>query len=350
MLNGFRIVCVTPAGRRRYMRLLVPQILSEDIVDEYQIWMNTEDRYDLLFLNELAQIPKVKLVPQPRGVVDGAFTICEFFAGCIERDTIYIRLDDDIVWIEPGSIRTLAEARIRDTDSFLVSAAVINNAVFTNIFQVLGLYDDRQYVHAHAFDDVGWKSGAFAESLHRHALHLIDRGQLSTMQFEARTLAQVRFSINCISWRGDMFAAFSGQVDREEEEFLSVVKPCRMGAVNRVEGRAIVSHFAFYSQRDYLDLTDILERYLAQVEKAEWIDDEVRDVVERGFVMAEEQATAEAAREAEKLASRPVLSKMIEALRFPYLKLRLEWIGSGDYKRRVVRKLRKWPLLRAGDA
>ncbi|MEN6543989.1 hypothetical protein [Parvibaculum sp.] len=350
MLNGFRIVCVTPAGRRRYMRLLVPQILSEDVVDEYQIWMNTEDQLDLLFLNELAQIPKVKLVPQPRGIVDGAFTICEFFAGCVDQGTIYIRFDDDIVWIEPGSIRALAETRIRDTESFLVSAAVVNNAVFTNMFQVLGLYDDSQYVHAHAFDEFGWKSGPFAESLHRHALELIGRNQLSTMQFEPRMLAQVRFSINCISWRGDMFSTFAGQVDREEEEFLSVVKPCRMGAVNKVDGRAIVCHFAFYTQRDYLDRTDLLACYLEQVANAAWVRDEFRGAVEQAFVKAEELASKAAERDQEGAAGSSILSRLIASLRFPYLRFRIEWMASADYKRRLVRKFRNWPLIRAGDA
>jgi len=349
LLDGFRIVCVTPAGRRRYMRLLVPQILSEGIVDEYQIWMNTEDRHDLHFFNELGHIPKIKLVPQPKGTVDGRFSICDFFAGCIDPKTIYIRFDDDIVWIEPGSIRSIAETRIRDRDSFLISAAVVNNAVFTNIFQVLGLYDDNEYVHTNAFDKIGWESGPFAAKLHRHALDLIGRGQLSALRFGSRPLAQVRFSINCISWRGDMFSTFAGRVDREEEEYLTVTKPCRMGAINRVDGQAIVCHFAFYSQRDYLDKTDILVGYLKQVAAATWIDTTLRDAVERAFLLVE--GSNRAAMEPSVTRSRPrwEISNIVSSLHIPYLRLRLEWMRPGDYKRRWARKFRKWNLIPTTD-
>ena len=327
------------------MRLLVPQILSEDIVDEYQIWMNTEEQGDLLFLNELGSIAKVKLVPQPKGVVDGAFSICEFFAACVDPKTIYIRFDDDIVWIEPGSIRSIAWTRIRDRDSFLISAAVVNNAVFTNMFQILGLYDDSQYVHAHAFDEIGWKSGPFAESLHRHALDLIGRNQLSALRFESRALAQVRFSINCISWRGDMFSAFAGQVDREEEEYLTVVKPCRIGAINRVDGQALVCHFAFYSQRDYLDKTDLLAGYLEKVAGATWIDADYRNAVEQAFRRVEELLGGEMRQSQAVAVASSTSSAFIASFRFPYLRLRIDWIGLADYKKRMVRKFRNWPLI-----
>ena len=38
MIDGRKLVYVTPAGRLRYMRELVPFILSEPMVDRYDIW------------------------------------------------------------------------------------------------------------------------------------------------------------------------------------------------------------------------------------------------------------------------------------------------------------------------
>ena len=66
-----RIVAVTPAGRRRYMRLLVPYILSSPCIDRYDIWVNTVEPNDLAFLEALEQHDKINLIPQPDGIVKG---------------------------------------------------------------------------------------------------------------------------------------------------------------------------------------------------------------------------------------------------------------------------------------
>ena len=71
MYKGYKIVCVTPAGRRRYMRLLAPQILASPLVDRYDVWVNTKAPRDIAFFDALAKIdPRVRLVAQPDGIVD----------------------------------------------------------------------------------------------------------------------------------------------------------------------------------------------------------------------------------------------------------------------------------------
>ncbi|MEM7463835.1 MAG: hypothetical protein AAF362_14275, partial [Pseudomonadota bacterium] len=64
-----RIVASTPAGRRRYMRLLVPHILSSDIIDRYDIWINTTDPADLAFIEALGKHDKIRLIEQPDGEI-----------------------------------------------------------------------------------------------------------------------------------------------------------------------------------------------------------------------------------------------------------------------------------------
>ena len=41
MYRGYKIVCNTAAGRRRYMQYLFPQVLAADIIDRYDVWVNT---------------------------------------------------------------------------------------------------------------------------------------------------------------------------------------------------------------------------------------------------------------------------------------------------------------------
>ena len=65
MFDGYRVVCVTPAGRRRYMKLLAPLVLACDLVDRYDIWVNTSDAGDLAFFEGLARLDdRVRLVPR----------------------------------------------------------------------------------------------------------------------------------------------------------------------------------------------------------------------------------------------------------------------------------------------
>ena len=48
MLDTTRIVVVTPAGRRRYLEILFRYILKlRPIMDEYRLWVNTENNEDI---------------------------------------------------------------------------------------------------------------------------------------------------------------------------------------------------------------------------------------------------------------------------------------------------------------
>jgi len=55
--------------------------------------------------------------------------------------------------------------------------------------------------------------------------------------------------------------AIDGIIPGDDEEFLSCLYPVKIGRSNCVNGDTIVSHFAFYTQREYLDKKNILDRY-----------------------------------------------------------------------------------------
>src|SRR5689334_19608767 len=112
MFQGYRVVCVTPAGRRRYMKLLVPQVLASPIVDRYDVWLNTNTAGDLAFLRQLPELDRtrpdrVRLIAQPDNLLPGWDAIAGFHRLAQDADTIYVRLDDDVVWLEPGFFETL---------------------------------------------------------------------------------------------------------------------------------------------------------------------------------------------------------------------------------------------------
>ena len=54
MYKNYRVVVNTAAGRRRYMQYLIPYIVSSDIVDRYDIWINTHNGADIEFFKQVA--------------------------------------------------------------------------------------------------------------------------------------------------------------------------------------------------------------------------------------------------------------------------------------------------------
>lgn len=80
--------------------------------------------------------------------------------------------------------------------------------------------------------------------------------------------------------------AIDGIVPGDDEDFLSVLYPAKIGRSNCVNGNAVISHFAFFTQREYLDKQHILERY-GEILHRQWqadpkmkaIDDTIQQIM-----------------------------------------------------------------------
>lgn len=102
MINGHKIIAVTPAGRRPTLSILsryIEHFLKLGIIDEWHLWVNTKNDYDHAFCALLADAnPKIKLVG-PLGEEDKlgtASNIKFYYKGYNEPGTVYLRIDDDI--------------------------------------------------------------------------------------------------------------------------------------------------------------------------------------------------------------------------------------------------------------
>lgn len=263
MYKDYKIVVNTAAGRRRYMQYLIPQVVSCPIVDRYDIWVNTHNGADIEFFKQVAQLyPMVNLVWQPEGVVNGNKSINAFYRDCTESRTIYFKLDDDIIWMEPGLIEKMVEFRIANPEYFVVSPLVINNSLSTYLLQTEGKIKLKEYCNADSSHRILWKSGRFAADLHSWFLekHLLP-GCWDKLHVGTKPMGMTRFSINSILWFGDEMKKFGGEVPGDDEEFMSCIYPTQRGLANAWNGDAIAAHFAFFTQREELDRMGILERY-----------------------------------------------------------------------------------------
>lgn len=263
MYRNYKIIANTAAGRHRYMQYLVPFILASEVIDRYDIWVNTENSVDIEFFKMLAKkYPKVNLCWQPDGIIDGNKSINAFYRDCVEEDTIYFKMDDDIVWMEPDAIKKMVDFRIDNPHYFLVSPLVINNSLSTYLLQVRNKITLREYYKASASHKLLWKNANFAKELHEWFFHsYLSKERYSYLHVGKQEMAMTRFSINAILWFGSEMKKIKGEVPGDDEEFLSCIYPTSKGLGNCWNGDVLMAHFAFFPQRELLDQTGVLDLY-----------------------------------------------------------------------------------------
>ena len=266
---GYTIVVVSPAGRKRYMELLFPQILAlRPLVDSYRIWVNTDVPEDLAYFETLRRDYPDFVVLQrlPSGIAPSIWSIPHFFRECVDEKTVYVRFDDDIVYMEGiDAFRGFLDFRIQHPEYFVVYPVIMNNAAVSFLQKQHGNIQTTKNLTYECFCPVGLSDPMFAEELHRQVLAA---PSLSSFYLPDRVLEKtIRASINCISWFGYRFQKFKGAVGRDEEEWLARAAPNAFKESNALYGKFVCVHFAFRTQRDHLDTTDVLEQYRQKVFK-----------------------------------------------------------------------------------
>ncbi len=258
-----RVVVVIPAGRRRYLELLIPQILREPGWDEVHLWANTTIGQDLADLREVAsQDERISVLEPPEQTPSGPATIGQFFRYAQDPHCVYIRFDDDICWIQPGLVQALVDERRTDRQSFLLSPLTINNALTTYILQQFARITIDGYVATpYVMDPITWKSADFAYQLHAAFIHTIATESVESWRVPDVHHGASRFSINCVSWLGEHMTGDAELLRDDEETVLSSGLPVLQGRGNRILGSLIVAHFAFGPQREKLERTQLLDAY-----------------------------------------------------------------------------------------
>ncbi len=281
MLNGYRVVSITPAGRRKYLEILVPYLLDNmDVIDEHHFWVNTQVPEDIEYLlnlqNKYPNFFKLQFLSteedeKRRHGIQRITLIRHFFKRCIDENTVYIRFDDDICWIHPQAVRRLVEFRINNPQYFLVYPAIINNGRTAFIHQAMGhapldLTDYHGDLHE-TFNLLQISDPVIAERLHHSFLSKLADGKVNDLLFGRYIISNYeRVPINCISWFGSEFAKFGGVVGNrdlsQEEPWLTEIKTRELGKPSCIWGQSLVAHFAYHVQREHLEThTNLLAVY-----------------------------------------------------------------------------------------
>jgi len=260
-------IIVTPAGRKRYLEVLHLNLNKcKDEFDKWVIWVNTTNDEDIEYIKSIAEeydyieLQHSDIPVDPNG--SHTATICGFFKKCIDENSVYLRLDDDIVYIHKNSINDLFKFRLANENYFLVFGNILNNAIITNLYQRNGILTHLPIVNYDCLDENGWRNPNFSFDLHNHFFHKKTENKIEDFFINNWELKNFeRCSINSISWLGKTFKTFNGEVGLSEENWLSTDKPKELNMPNIIFGNSLFNHYAFAPQRGFLDTTNVLERY-----------------------------------------------------------------------------------------
>lgn len=273
MIQNKRVVVFTPFGRELTASILYKYLARDHragIVDEWHLWMNTDEdqRNDRKYGYKLAeQNDWIKVFERPEGEVlhPKQMNTGRFYVYTQDPDTVYVRMDDDIVWIEKHAIERLVQQRLDNPMPFVVFPLIWNNAVCSYYLQQ-GEQMPSWWgkVENHCMDARGWADPHFAESIHNHLLGLIETNEVDRLFMHHSIVLPVghQFSVSCFAQTGDEYAKVNGILGGEEEGWHTISQPYKQQRPNLIVPNSLISHFSFYHQRGYLlSRTNILDRY-----------------------------------------------------------------------------------------
>ncbi|REK06809.1 MAG: hypothetical protein DWQ37_22475 [Planctomycetota bacterium] len=261
---------VTPYGRRRYVEILVRYLLGlRDLIDEHHFWINTDCPEDVQYARDLAaaypdffrlvhdssRYSRKSAVPR----------ICWFWQKCDEDHTLYLKLDDDLVWIDDGAIERLLQFRLDHPQYLTVFPNTVNNSLCSHLHQKQGLLADTPAVEYECLGDVSWRRWRTAHAAHETFFDLRAAGELHKFHFDTWELTDYeRFSINAMCWLGRDLAEPARRFADDDEAWVTEHVPRETGRTTAIVGDALVAHFAYAPQRGGLETyTDVLARYRA---------------------------------------------------------------------------------------
>jgi hypothetical protein len=263
-----KLIVVTPAGREKYLRLLSHHILKNSDVAEWHLWDNCRNEADRTYLHKLAASdPRCRLKQLP-GADGGLGIIGSFFSFCDDPDALYLRLDDDIVFIEDGFFaRFVKRAEAERGKSVWFSPLVINNAICGFLMKHFARVSISGPITCQAMCPHSWPFPQFPEALHPVFVEAVRTGRLDDFRTPDREVKLSHFSVNALGFFGAEKLALGDQFMPPgclaEEEWLSAVLPARLDRPGKIFGDLLVAHFSFHPQERRLLQTDILEQYYA---------------------------------------------------------------------------------------
>lgn len=153
MYNNKKLVAYIMGNRTDYIKLLVPQLLCNNILDEIILCVTASDHIDINYAETLEKqitdsrfrllYTKYRHVSSPLQFATKAFW--EVFSYSTDEDTIYFKIDDDVLFISPNYFEEQAKFKIDHPEYVFQYPFIINNPLCYAIKQ--NKTDRRQFLH-----------------------------------------------------------------------------------------------------------------------------------------------------------------------------------------------------------
>lgn len=302
MIKGKRAIAWTPYGRRETVSILAQYLRREHergLIDEWWLCLNTDPDQsgDLAYAYELARsfdwIKLKERMPHQARRHPKQRNTGYFYEQMTDRDTVFLRIDDDIVYLHQDALERLAVHRLEAPSGVASFPVMWNNSIISWYAQQAGVipaagtetgvrenhtqgnthwYTWPQVGGPYCMDAVGWADGRFAVALHRLLLDRVAAGAAEELFLyqDYQLPLNMQFSVSVFASLGSMYADLPEPgvlVPYEEEHWHTVAQPAAIGQPNSIVGDALVSHYTFFPQGPIVRQTDILERYRALATK-----------------------------------------------------------------------------------
>jgi hypothetical protein len=226
---------------------------------------NCRNRRDRAFLHELAgSDPRCVLKPAPPGHA-GPWHIAAFYRYFDDPEAFYVRLDDDVVFVEDGFFEKFrARALAARGNALWFSPVVVNNALCNWLLKHFAAVEIDGPVSAQAMDPWSWRHATFPKAMHPVFIEAARAGRLDCFRIPDQEVRLTRYSVNAIGFFGADVAELGEAFwppGLDEEEWLSAILPAKIGSQGLIFGDLIAAHFSFYTQERELLRTPILEAY-----------------------------------------------------------------------------------------
>ena len=269
MYNGYKVKALVFAGREETMSILFPKIKSE-ILDEVLIGINTRKSSDIAFIDEyLTKDSKFKKIVIPESMIGKADAYYYMFSLLTDEDTIYIKLDDDLIWFSENFFEDLVKYRVENPKYYTIYPFVVNNPLCNYLGKFFPEFTNQSDCMFKT-----WKDPKYSYFLlSAFAKNAIDIPPFY-FPFDDSSVfprPEIGFpicpSINCICFFGKdckdgkwsermkVFGGDEGYITR------GIFNDYGRERKHVVYSKAVCVHYAFFTQRDFLNSKKLLDLY-----------------------------------------------------------------------------------------
>jgi hypothetical protein len=259
MIDNYKIITMTSVGRRNYIKLLVPYLLrNSHIIDKHIFWINTDNSYDISYIHSLVcRYPDFFAIEQSKQICKGKIDINNIYTHLNDSGVIYIKLNDDICWMDDNAIENLINFRIEHPEYFLIYPMIINSGRTACLHLIMGhlpmtLTGEWSGPYRDYFD-ISKYPAEVSQKIHECFLDTLSKDKVEDLFINKYILYNYEYiPEHCVCWFGKDFKHFKSIAQVAKYNFLSQFEASSRQQLSCICGNSLISHFSFSNHQKYL--------------------------------------------------------------------------------------------------